>query len=160
MVEMVSTLANVGDYDNYLIEIRYADRLEDNITDTLDRNLEEMGSSIGEENVYVKPLDPSVAEDILHGLDRDVDMYSMPWLLLLDQHPEQVEPGDECMVFEFGDIENPNDVTQTLREIRRAMNDERFARRLSIQQRLDHMQDVLSKVINGTGLVVTTATLL
>lgn len=159
VVEMVSSLAKVGEYDNYLIEIRHPDGLEDNLTDTLDRNLKEMGSSIGENNVYVKPLEPTVVQDLLQRLDRDIDMYSMPWLLLLDKHPDQFEPGDECLVLEFGNIENPSDVTQALREIRRAMNDERFARRLSVQKRLDHMQDVLSPIVRGAGLVVSTANL-
>lgn len=157
---MVSTLSNVGEYDNYIVEVRYPDDLDDEITETLEKNLEAMGSSIGEKNVYVKPFDTSVIHELLTRLDREEDMTSMPWLLLVDKHPTEIVAGDECMVFELGGVKNSQGVTRTFRELRKAMTDERFARRLTIKQKLDRMKNILSKTIETGGLVVTAATFL
>lgn len=160
MAELKTTIAGVGEYDGYLIEVRYPDHLSDEITETLDENFSEMGATIGEENVYVRFLNESADRELLDKLDRNIDLDTMPWLILLDRHPDSVESGDECLIIELGRANSKREATIALRKAREALNDERFMRRMSREQQFDRLRHMFSSIEPGVQLVVSLASFL
>lgn len=157
MVDIRTAIAKVDEHNGYIIEVRHPDDFTDEVTEALDENFEQMGATIGDGNAYVRFTDRDADEELTNRLDRSIDLESMPWMILLDKHPEIVESGDECLVMELGKFESKREVVIALRKAREALNDERFMRRMSIEQRIEWLRDALSSLESGAQFAVTSA---
>ena len=157
MVDIRTAIAKVDEHDGYIIEVRHPDDFTDEVTEALDENFEQMGATIGDGNAYVRFTDRDADEELINKLDRSVDLHSMPWLILLDKHPDVVESGDECLIMELGKLESKREVVIALRKAREALNNKRFMRRLSIEQRVEWLRDALSPLESGAQFVITSA---
>ena len=148
MVELKTELAQVGDYDGYLVEIRYPDAFdtENEQTAALNTYLNDIGQSIGDDKLYVRPLGSEASQNFLNRLDRQPDPETMPWLVVLDTQPKNVEPGQEVLTLQLGQLDSEEEVVAALREAQNALNSEQFIQQSSPSQQAEWMQRALSQV--------------
>ena len=141
----------VKERDGYLVEIGYPDELgrDDKITTVLNTYIDEIGTSIDDGKEYVRPLGPDASRNFLDHLDRQPDVDTMPWLILLGKHPDDVEPGEEVLTLQLGELDDENEVIATVREAVEALNDEEFMQEPSPSQREELMRRVSPYVTSG-----------
>ena len=145
MVEMREKLIEVKERDGYLVEIGYPDELgrDDKIITVLNTYIDEIGKSIGDGKEYVRPLGPDASRNFLNHLDRQPDVDTMPWLVLLSKHSDEVEPGEEVLTLQLGKLDDKDEVIATVRGAVEALNDEEFMKNSSPSQRAEIMRRAL-----------------
>lgn len=83
----------------------------------------------------------------------------MPWLILLDRHPVDVESGDELLVMELGQYNSERQVTTTLQEVRKALRDEEFMRELTPNERVRWLRKALPFIDKGSTVAANAVTI-
>lgn len=146
MVEIVSNIANIGDYDAYVIELANEFKLEDEVTRALDNNFRDMGRILGEDQVYVQSYEDDVYEFFWDNVDFEPYEVSLPALLILDKHPQDIDAEDEGILIELGDAESEREVTRTLEDILRLLDREDFMKAFTWKQRKENIIDILKSL--------------
>lgn len=156
---VVSELANIGDYDGYVLMMEKSPNFEDEISDALHENFFEMAEALGSDNVLVKFGERQARKqppenEVIEKLNLSIDNRKMPYLIVLDKHPLNLESGDKCIVFELGKLRSKRAVTEILEVIYTHITDENFIKSLTWEKRKNMFKNLLSPLVNGAGLVI------
>lgn len=100
-------------YEIYIARI--GDMYDDEIRDVLNevnKNFTQVESVL-----YLRAYDTGVQKELVEDdLGLDWNPVNMPWLLVLEDHPDEVEEGDQAIVFRLGklDVDQIEEVTDKL----------------------------------------------
>jgi len=183
----MSSLAEIGDYNIYILEIYPKPRFEDEITKSLDNNFKKIAQSLGEEGIYIELTDISQSgiPDTLTNASSSPSWTSWtpdyPILLILEEHPKELPlpirayteddinskleveiPKHEigkCLSIELGGMNDSTEVTAVLRTLVKKASDEDFMTELTWEVRKNRLKDALSGVVDISSLSLTLLTL-
>ena len=118
MGEYVTDLGNVQEgLDGYILEVRPKNEFSDEVTETLDKNFENLAEALGSDAAFVRSSDNEGVQQFLSKMKLSNEPDDMPLLIIMDKPPEKMESGDKCIVFNLGDMDNSTEVTKLLQII-------------------------------------------
>lgn len=147
--------------------MRRKDEFSDEITDTLDGNIHEIGRVFGPSHTYVKILDLDLTRKLIsnlkqseidslldkNGLDYDEFDNTLPWIILTDKNPDDIEEGDQCIKIELGHLTSKREVSNTVRQIAKSVREDNF-RELNMKNRKRKIESNLPESVNVSSLAI------
>lgn len=138
------------DVEMYIAEIGI--RTNEAVFDHLDAEFRRFGQV--ESLVYFRANNTAAQRELVERLGLDWDTVDMPWLLVLDEHPDFVEPGDRAIIFRLGNLEEVEQVKDVTRTLMRAAREPDFMRSLDWEKRKRRFQEMLPAIKETANLVI------
>jgi len=181
MVEIVSQIANVGEgYDAYVIELSGPYPLEDEITNALDKNFQQIGESLGSNQAYVRSFSTEATEFFHSHVDISPHSIDYPALIIMANAPREFknseinvprtlsdyfmdflqDSDDNAILIELGHLESESEVRQVLERVLRHLEDENFMTKLSREEQKYELKNIFKKLSTPAESAITVITLI
>lgn len=139
-----------GDFELYIAEISYGD--DRDFGDVLNEAFHEFGKV--DSLLYLRAHNTAIQRELVERLDIDWQPVYMPWLLVLEDHPEDIEKGDRALIFRLGQLDGPEQVKQVTEKLMLASSEADAIRRLTWERRKQKFKEMMPALKETADLVI------
>ena len=103
--------------------------------------------------LYLRAFDTGVQKELLEKLGLEWHPVYMPWLLVLEKHPEEIEIGDQAIIFQLGKLDTAQ-IEEVANDLVSASMEADAIRKLTWEQRIERFKDKIPVLKETTKMVI------
>jgi len=103
--------------------------------------------------LYLRAFDTGVQKELLEKLDFEWHPVYMPWLLVLEEHPEEIEKGDQAIIFRLGNLETTQ-IEEVTNDLVSASMEADAIRKLTWEQRKEKFKEKIPVLKETAKMVI------
>jgi hypothetical protein len=103
--------------------------------------------------LYLRAFDTGVQKELLEKLGLEWHPVYMPWLLVLEEHPEEIEKGDQAIIFRLGKLETTQ-IEEVTNDLVSASMEADAIRKLTWEQRKEKFKEKIPVLKETAKMVI------
>jgi hypothetical protein len=126
-------------FELYIAEI--GNGTDDDVGDVLNTAFHDFGEI--ESLLYLRARNTQAQRDLVESLGLDWDPVYMPWLLVLEDHPNDVREGDKAIIFRLGHLDDAAAVEAVTTTLMAASREANALRTLTWEKRKERFRELM-----------------
>jgi len=126
-------------FELYIAEI--GNGTDDDVGDVLNAAFHDFGEI--ESLLYLRARSTQAQRDLVESLGLDWDPVYMPWLLVLEDHPNDVREGDRAIIFRLGHLDDATAVEAVTTTLMAASREANALRTLTWEKRKERFRELM-----------------
>lgn len=139
-----------SDFDMYIAEIGNGGDRE--LGDLLNKAYHDFGKV--DSLLYLRAHDTSAQRELVERLGIAWQTVYMPWLLVLEDHPDDVQKGDRALIFRLGHLDSADQVTEVTEKLMLASAEADAIRQLTWEKRKQKFKEMIPALQETADIVI------